>query len=259
MKYENKKIGVIIPYYNMSKFIKATLDSLEFQSVAYHAYIIDDGSEEIESSKLIKIASQYQNVTIHLKKNGGLSSARNYGLKLLREKYVLFLDSDDLLGYQQLDKQVSLIEAQQADICITKYSISTENLGNIKPQPSYNGEALNTLFIAKYWERGLTIPIHTALFKTDELKEMLFDESLKSKEDLFFWLNFFVKERKIAFLNEYCAIYRIVPKSMSRDPLLSEKHIYRVAELLKKSSINQEVISKIYANIRINYGLWKSF
>lgn len=251
-----KEIGVIIPFYNASRFIKYTLDSLLHQEIDHNIYIVDDGSEDSESVKLDKICSNYKNIIRIRKKNGGLSSARNAALSNLNEKYLLFLDSDDLLGVSQLRRQYELISKDDADICLTGYATTQQDLSGLKQQSSYLNEKLDSNFIARYWERGLTIPIHTALFKAQHVKELKFNEDIKSKEDFDFWLRFFLSTRKIAYLEDYAAIYRVVKNSMSRDPRLSENSVYSVVKMNKRNICDNDY-SAALANARINYGLWK--
>jgi glycosyltransferase EpsJ len=92
-------ISVIIPIYNVEKYLSKCIDSVLNQSYAHcEIILVDDGSTDRSG----EIADQYKSmfpekITVVHQENGGLGSARNTGLKRATGKYVLFLDSDDWL------------------------------------------------------------------------------------------------------------------------------------------------------------------
>ena len=100
-----KKVTIIIPVYNTEKYIIRCLDSIKNQKYEnIQVIIINDGSTDNSE----KIITEYINkgsfhAEYYKKDNGGLSSARNYGLKYVRGEYLLFLDSDDYLTYNAID------------------------------------------------------------------------------------------------------------------------------------------------------------
>ncbi len=97
-------ISIIIPIYNVEKFLPKCLNSVVSQSYKNIEIIaVDDGSTD-ESGKIAdKYAQNDSRIVVLHKKNGGLSSARNAGLKLAKGKYVLFLDSDDYITSQAVE------------------------------------------------------------------------------------------------------------------------------------------------------------
>lgn len=89
-----KKISVIIPVYNTEKYIDKCINSVLQQDLETEIIVVNDGSTD--NSK--KIIEKYKDKIIYLEKeNGGLSDARNYGLKYATGEYVAFLDSDDFI------------------------------------------------------------------------------------------------------------------------------------------------------------------
>lgn len=90
------KISVIVPVYNVYDYLGKCLDSLVNQTDKnFEVIIVNDGSTD-DSQKLIdKYISENDNMYSYIKENGGLASARNYGLRKAKGDYILFLDSDD--------------------------------------------------------------------------------------------------------------------------------------------------------------------
>ena len=91
------KISVILPVYNTEKYIKKCLDSLVNQTMNnIEIIVVNDGSIDHSEEIIKKYEEKYKNMIKYLKKeNGGLSEARNYGIKYATGKYIAFVDSDD--------------------------------------------------------------------------------------------------------------------------------------------------------------------
>ena len=93
-----KKISVIIPVYNVEKYLAQCLDSVIAQSLREIEIIcVNDGSKDGSRDILTAYAEKDKRILVLDKANGGLSSARNAGFNVASGKYILFLDSDDFL------------------------------------------------------------------------------------------------------------------------------------------------------------------
>jgi len=116
------KISVIIPMYNVEKYLKRCLDSVLNQTFQdWVAICVDDGSPD----KSGKIAEEYaardkRFVVIH-KQNGGLSDARNAGMKKVKSEYVMFLDSDDFIHPQTMEIAYEIARKNKSDIVAFTY------------------------------------------------------------------------------------------------------------------------------------------
>lgn len=130
-----KKLSFIIPVYNVEKYISRCLDSLLNQNIPledYEILVINDGSPD-NSEKIIKeYQSKYSNIILLNKENGGLSSARNYGIEYCSGEYIWMVDSDDtiqenclseLLSYV-FDKELDFVSIPINDISSTKIILS---------------------------------------------------------------------------------------------------------------------------------------
>ncbi len=116
------KISIIIPMYNVEKYLRRCLDSVKNQTFSdWVAICVDDGSLD----NCGKIAEEYAKtdkrfIVIH-KKNGGLSDARNAGMPYANGKYIMFLDSDDFIHPQTMEIAYNLAEKNKSDIVSFTY------------------------------------------------------------------------------------------------------------------------------------------
>lgn len=122
------KFTIIMPVYNVEKYIEKAIQSVLDQTYSnFELLIINDGTNDDS----MKIASNYakrdNRVKIYNKKNGGLSSARNYGLKYATGEYICFVDSDDYIEATLLKKLSEEISNKKYDMLIYGYDIDTVN------------------------------------------------------------------------------------------------------------------------------------
>ncbi|MGB1269889.1 MAG: glycosyltransferase family 2 protein [Flavobacteriaceae bacterium] len=218
-------ISVIIPCYNQGRFLKETCDSLLAQNYSnWEAIIVNDGStdntEEV-AEKIIKLDTRFK---YFYKKNGGLSSARNFGINKAVGDYIQFLDSDDILKPDKFSKSIKL--TKNNDVVITDFLRFKSESGKLK-KAFCNLSEQNFTFksILLNWDVTYSIPIHCGMFKRTIIESVFFDEELKAKEDWFFWLQVFERNPKVTFLNEKLALYRVHKKSMTKDDALMHENL----------------------------------
>lgn len=104
-----KYISIIVPIYKVEMYLRECINSLLNQNLSeeqYEILLIDDGSPDCCGDICDEYEKQYKNIFSFHKKNGGLSDARNYGMKYARGKYVLFVDADDFIEPNSLRKIV---------------------------------------------------------------------------------------------------------------------------------------------------------
>lgn len=122
-----KKISVIVPVYNVEKYIEKCLQSLSKQTMQdFEIIIVNDGTKDNSEKVIKKHIEEHQELDIkYLKKeNGGLASARNYGVKHATGKYLSFLDADDYIDenlYRNLERYID------EDIDVIKFKMQTVN------------------------------------------------------------------------------------------------------------------------------------
>ena len=109
-------VSVIVPVYNVEKYVAKCLDSLISQTYDnIQIIIVNDGS----SDRSLDIVERYKNidsrVKVYNKKNGGLSDARNTGIKYAEGEFICFVDSDDWVSNDYVEALISMFE-EKVDI-----------------------------------------------------------------------------------------------------------------------------------------------
>ena len=109
MSGSNPLVSVVIPAYNAAKYIAETLESVRQQTwPALEAFVIDDGS--LDETVTLARSFESEKIRVLEQKNSGACVARNLGLRLSKGKYIQFLDADDVLSPEKIEKQVSVLE-----------------------------------------------------------------------------------------------------------------------------------------------------
>ena len=146
-------ISVIVPVYNVEKYLVQCIDSILNQTYKNLEIILVDDESTDHSGKICDQFSSNENrIKVIHKKNMGLGLARNTGLENANGKYVVFVDSDDYLSNSNIKNLVAGIKKNNSDICIGGVTF-VENIGTNKSEEIYgerlyqNGDILNSLFI----------------------------------------------------------------------------------------------------------------
>lgn len=115
-------LSVIVPAYNVEKYINACIDSILSDTYPNKEIIVvDDGSTD-KTTQLLHAYSNLGKIKLIEKENGGLSDARNTGIKNAIGQYITFIDSDDAIGENALLKNMSIL-IENPDIDILQYPI----------------------------------------------------------------------------------------------------------------------------------------
>ena len=115
----SKLVSIIVPVYNVQKYIKQCLDSILNQSYKnIEIILVDDGSKDDSGYFCDCISKLDSRVKVLHKENGGLSSARNSGLEISTGEYIVFIDSDDWIELDYIEKLYSNIINYNADIAV---------------------------------------------------------------------------------------------------------------------------------------------
>lgn len=139
---ENPLISVILPIYNVEKYLPACMESIFAQT--YHnleIILVDDGSTDNCCGLCDEYAEKDKRVVVYHKKNGGLSDARNYGLEHARGEYITFVDSDDYVDDDYVEYLLSLINKYHSRMSICQHRVRYNN-GSVKEMGSAGEEEL---------------------------------------------------------------------------------------------------------------------
>lgn len=119
----NDTVSIIVPVYNVEKYIHRCVDSIRRQTYSnIEIILVDDGSKDNSGSICDDYAKQDSRIKVIHKDNGGLGFARNSGLDVATGKYVTFIDGDDYIGERHIDEMLSLIERTKTDTCLAGHT-----------------------------------------------------------------------------------------------------------------------------------------
>lgn len=141
----NEKVSVIVPIYNVEKYLERCLKSIINQTYKnLEIILVNDGSPDNSLVICEKYKKQDNRIIILNKKNGGLSSARNEGLKIATGDYISFVDSDDYIEKDMYEILVQNLIENNADISVGGVKDITENIdGSMKiTKDTFQGERI---------------------------------------------------------------------------------------------------------------------
>lgn len=115
-------VSVIVPTYNNEKYLANCIDSLLVQTFQdFEIIVVDDGSAD-QTTKLLETYKTNPSIRVHSQPNSGISVARNQGLKLSRGQFISFVDSDDCVTHDFLEKLIApLLQNPNIDITVCGY------------------------------------------------------------------------------------------------------------------------------------------
>lgn len=232
------KISIIIPCYNQAQFLNETLQSVYNQTEHnWECLIIDDGSKDGTASLAKSWVLKDERFFYYYKENGGLSSARNFGLKKATGIYIQLLDADDLIEPHKFEKQ--LLDLKESDISVCDYVPFDHETGSFRPNrylsPFLTEDNAKQEVISE-WEYRKSIPCHSVLFRKEILDKhsIIFNENLPNHEDWVFWVQLIYFSDRIKNRKEKLAYYRIHNSSMSLDFVAMRQGFLKAACILQQ-------------------------
>lgn len=114
------KVSIIVPVYNVEKYLEKCLDSLVNQTLdSYEIIVVNDGSPDNSQEIIDKYVEKYPGIVFaYKKKNGGLGDARNFGIDKARGEYVGFVDSDDWVDKKMFEAMYNMAKTENDDVVI---------------------------------------------------------------------------------------------------------------------------------------------
>lgn len=204
------KISIAVPTYNSERYISRCLDSLIYQtmpSTDYEIICVDDDSND-QTVKILKEYGQtYKQFSLILRNvnSGGPGEPRNEAIQAAKGKYIFFVDSDDFLGEEALERMYEYAEKHQSDIV----------LGKMK---GVNGRAVPAAIFQKNHPEADLIKSSlvyamgpTKLFRLSMLKKhnILFPSGIQATEDQVFVMKAYLRAKRISVLADYICYYAV--------------------------------------------------
>jgi glycosyltransferase involved in cell wall biosynthesis len=212
------KFSIIVPAYNVEKYIPECLQSVERQTFKdYELVLVNDGSTDATGRLCDAYRDGHPSTKVIHQENGWLSSARNAGLAVAEGDYILFLDADDFLEQDCLRLLSSKMDGfPDRDIYINDYYdyYSKEQIVAVKavldPEIMESGDAYVTLAGLFKGNGNYIVFSWRSVYKREVILEssLSFDEDIRACEDFDFFMNFILHANKVCFTGVFTHYYR---------------------------------------------------
>jgi hypothetical protein len=241
-----KKVSVIVPVYNVEKYLEKCLDSLINQTLEdIEIIVVNDGSPDNSQLIIDKYSKKYPNIIkSYIKENGGLSDARNYGIEKASGNYIGFVDSDDYVDRQMFEKMYNKAIKDNLDIVvcdtINVYPDGHEEIR--KSNLEYSNNDIKNYIIAP--PMACMRLCNKKIFKDNKFKKGILYEDLEFTPSLVSLTN------KIGFVNEGLYYYLQREGSIMKQSKFNDKQldIFSVLEKNRKYLYNdyKEEVEYLY-------------
>ncbi len=223
----NDLVSIIVPVYNVEKYIRDTISSVLAQTYEnWELLLVEDGSRDgtVDIVKqMMEEEPKAQIRLLRLPENVGAAKARNKGLEAARGRFITYLDSDDLWEPEKLERQLAFLEEKEAAFVFTGYEFADETgkgTGKIVTVPetiTYKQALGNT-----------TIFTSTVMFDTEKIPKGELEMPCVKSEDTALWFRVLRSGRVAYGLNENLVKYRRVGKSLSSNKIEALRRIWNL-------------------------------
>lgn len=199
-------VKIIIPVYNVAKYLEQCVKSVVQQQTrySYNAVFINDGSTD-ESRTILDRYAHYPCISIIDTQNQGVSAARNIGLKLINARYIMFVDSDDYLALDAVEKLVSKADEMNADI-VEGNNIYFQNNKVISRSKHVNAEGFELLLNGVVWGK---------VYKAHLWHHISFPLDYRYEDTLDWMLMYQFKSKKVT-IGDVIYYYRCTPTGFTK-------------------------------------------
>ena len=220
-------ISIIIPIYNVESYLRKCLDSIMEQSFScFELLLINDGSTDGSGQICQEYVEKDDRIRYFEKENGGVSSARNFGIKQSRGEYITFIDSDDWVEPNYLEILYKAMKEQDADIVVTNYYTFREEDAMFLFHVTETNEPLvfqpnDSFFNYMFSTFGTDIAWGSAwgkLYKKSVFERFCFSDNISWAEDFDLMYKLFLISERIVYLHKAPYCYRDRGDSASKVP-----------------------------------------
>lgn len=255
---EKDLVSIVVPVYKVEKYIRECIDSILNQTYKnLEVILVDDGSLDNCPYICDQYALKDKRITVYHKKNGGLSDARNYGLKMANGRYVMFIDSDDYIENDMVETLLKNIINYKADISICdcyflyKDKIIKNDVENNIQEMSHD-EAL--LRLNK--QNSFGFAAWNKMYKKELFSTISFPKG-KVNEDWYIMYKIFDKAKKVIYQPIAKYYYRQRKSSISKDssinynPILASTRCTKYMQRKYPNLVENAYGNEIFADITV--------
>ncbi len=237
-------ISVIVPVYNVEKYLNECVDSILTQTYKnLEIILVDDGSKDNSPRICDDYAAKYANVKAIHKKNGGASTARNAGIDAAKGEYFMFVDSDDTIHKKMIEHMLNVIIENDVEVvACQRASLDGLRVVKVNERTPYGRAEKNVVLEALLYD-NVDMSACLKLYKRSVIGDTKFVSGV-TNEDFIFLLDIYPKCNAVYFIREQYYNYRFNPNSVTNvfsthyfDRLDNIKYVY-ASEHLKAPFFN---------------------
>lgn len=239
-------ISIVVTSYNKAPYLEQSVKSVLEQTYPHiECIIVNDGSTDNTEAVAQKLVEEYPQIKYYAKPNGGISSARNFGIQKVKGEWVQFLDADDWINEDKIRFQWECLQdfREQEVVAYADYErVYVDDRNQIvKSVPHQVGQLskeklVNRLLICPDFLADSPFPLlqQTMLFKTSLFNNIKFDESLKACEDRELVLDLLMQDVPYIYTPMIGAYYRKHASNLTDNGLLMRESYVGYFEIAKQ-------------------------
>ncbi len=165
----DEKVSIVIPVYNVEKYIVKCVSSVMNQTYSnIEIILVDDGSTDKSGEICDVLATKDSRIKVYHKKNGGPSDARNYGIDRVHSKYITFIDSDDYVTKDYVKYLLGLLKKTKSDIASCSYKRIYSSADCLNKQKEHIEVMKSSKAIEMYlYKKTFTASAHCKIYKSE--------------------------------------------------------------------------------------------
>lgn len=249
---KNELISIVIPIFNKKKFLKSCLNSVLKQTYEnIEIILVNDGSNDGSDEICYDYASKDKRIIVINQQNNGVSSARNTGIEVSKGKYLLFIDADDQVFPEYVERLYFNLINSSSDIifCSRKEALYKKDRINKKIDYilEYHKGNIWEDFERLYYSNGIPFGgVYLKIYNAELIKKkkIRFKEELISGEDYIFNLEYFESIKTYCSIPDILYIYNIYDRCLFAKNVINEKRIVNDKKILlfTKSYISNHML-----------------
>lgn len=243
-------ISIVVPVFNVEKYLNECLDSIVYQTYNnLEIILVDDGSTDNSGEICDSYGIRDKRIKVIHKQNGGLSDARNVGIKIAKGKYITFVDSDDEIAKDMIEYLYIMLKRSNADIAVCQRSLIDEDGKAILTQTEKKCKDI----IIQGYEECMKAYLKTSdidtvawgkLYKTSLFEDVSYPKG-RYHEDVFTTYKLVAKSKTIAIGYEKKYLYRIRQGSITQIAF-SKKHMDAITGKEKQAEFIKKKFPSLY-------------
>lgn len=237
-------VSVIIPVYKVEKYLDTCVDSVLKQTYKnLEIILVDDGSPDQCGLICDSWSKKDQRIKVLHKENGGLSSARNAGMKIAKADYWCFVDSDDWIAVDMIETMMNCF-AENVDLVCCGKVIYGENLGTTLTSPKSMCLNSKDAIEKSLFDKDIGIAAWGKIYKRSLFTGVWFPEG-EIHEDAAIMIQIFDRARKIHVINRALYYYRYNKNGISKSEYSTKFDV-----VLKHNLVNEQYLIRKYPELK---------